>query len=208
MIVDADVVEVSGHPLAAGDEIAVVTGDGKCVGTNAWKDSSFAITVWGKDQFSDGAGMETGNALHFVVWDVSDSQEYQDVAAKYSGGKPYLRTDGIFAKGAVYELASLALNGDGEAYNPGEALKFALEQNYPNPVRSSTTIQYGLETDADVKLELYNMLGQRVRILADEQQKAGRYEIHLDARDLPSGAYIYRLRAGQYVESKTLVIVK
>jgi len=209
VILDIDVVKVSGHPINAGDEIAVVTGDGKCVGTATWRDSSFAITVWGADQFSKENGMAAGNPLRFVIWDASDDLEYQDVAVKYSGGKPYLRTDGIFTKGAVYEISSLTLGGEGsETPDTDQSLKFVLEQNFPNPVNSSTTIRYTLQAAADVKLELYNMLGQRVLVLTDEPQKAGRYEVNLDARDLPSGAYIYRLRAGENVASKSLIVIK
>jgi hypothetical protein len=71
-----------------------------------------------------------------------------------------------------------------------------LEQNRPNPFNPTTTISYHLPEERPVRLEVYDLLGRRVRILVDRIQKAGRHTVRFRASDLPSGTYIYRLRAG------------
>jgi hypothetical protein len=72
---------------------------------------------------------------------------------------------------------------------------FALEQNYPNPFNPSTTIHFELPDAAHVTLTVYNVLGQQVMSVLDEERSAGRYDVRIDASALSSGAYFYRLQA-------------
>jgi hypothetical protein len=85
---------------------------------------------------------------------------------------------------------------------------FALQQNYPNPFNPATQIQYQLPQASDVRLEVYNMQGQRVAVLADGPQNAGQHSVAFDASNLASGVYIYRLQAGSYTESKKMTLIK
>ena len=85
---------------------------------------------------------------------------------------------------------------------------FGLDQNYPNPFNPSTRIRYQLAEDGRVTLEVFNMLGQRVRTLVTENQRAGYYEVDFNAADLPSGSYVYRLQAGQQTMLKKMALVK
>ena len=85
--------------------------------------------------------------------------------------------------------------------------------NYPNPFNPQTTIPYHLPHGSRVKLSVYNMAGQRVRLLVDEAKPAGYHEITWDGRDqaghlVGSGVYLYRLEAGSYVKTLRLVLVK
>ncbi len=72
---------------------------------------------------------------------------------------------------------------------------FQLEQNYPNPFNPTTTIRYSLPADAKVTLEVFDILGRKVKTLVDEEQKVGRYDVVFESRGLASGAYFYRLIA-------------
>jgi Secretion system C-terminal sorting domain len=85
---------------------------------------------------------------------------------------------------------------------------YSLEQNYPNPFNPSTTIRYGIPMRSNVSLIVYNTLGQRVAALVQGQQEAGSYEVKLDASELASGVYFYRLQAGTYVETKKLLLLR
>ena len=85
---------------------------------------------------------------------------------------------------------------------------FALYQNYPNPFNSSTTIRYALPEDTHVKLEVYNLLGQRISVLVDERQTSGYYTIRFSGSPLTSNVYIYRIRAGGFDKSRKLMYIK
>lgn len=83
-----------------------------------------------------------------------------------------------------------------------------LHQNYPNPFNPSTTIRYQLSATSRVSLRIYDVLGREVRVLVDGERSPGAYAEVFDATDLPSGVYLYRLRAGEVVRTRKLVVVR
>ncbi|MGB7063090.1 MAG: S8 family serine peptidase [Candidatus Zixiibacteriota bacterium] len=91
--------------------------------------------------------------------------------------------------------------------------RFSLSQNYPNPFNPRTSIRYALPQDAQVRLTIYNVLGQKVATLLDEPQSAGFKTIWWDGKDadgyeVSSGVYFYRLTAGEFSEVKKMMMVK
>ena len=86
--------------------------------------------------------------------------------------------------------------------------KFVLMQNYPNPFNPVTSICYGLPQAAKVRLEIYNIVGQRVAVLVDEQQKAGYHLVSFDGNHLASGLYIYQLKSEKYNEVRRMILIK
>lgn len=85
---------------------------------------------------------------------------------------------------------------------------FVLHQNYPNPFNPRTAINYQLTAVSFVKLSIHDALGREVATLVNETKSAGVHTVSWDARDLPSGIYMYRIVAGNRIESKKMLLVK
>lgn len=98
-------------------------------------------------------------------------------------------------------------NGIEDELNPLPK-EFTLEQNYPNPLNPSTTIKYSIPTSSQVTLKIFNTLGQEIETLVNEEKPLGTYELNWNAANLPSGVYFYQLKAGPFVETKKMIILK
>ncbi len=118
--------------------------------------------------------------------------------------------------GTVYYLYGCIINGT--AYGdttvlevesiPIQPEEFVLEQNYPNPFNPSTTITYQVPKLSFISLKVYNILGNEVESLVNEEKYAGRYSVNFNASNLASGVYIYRLRVNDYVSSNKMLLLK
>ncbi|MCX6245518.1 MAG: aryl-sulfate sulfotransferase [Bacteroidetes bacterium] len=84
---------------------------------------------------------------------------------------------------------------------------FRLDQNYPNPAATSTTISFQLFANSRVNLALYDLSGRQVRVLADEVKDPGQYNVHVDLKSLQSGIYLYSLKAGNSVLTKRMTVL-
>jgi len=85
---------------------------------------------------------------------------------------------------------------------------FILEQNYPNPFNPSTKIKYSIPQTSNVIIKVYDILGNEIETLVNEEKQTGTYEVTWYAENLPSGVYFYRLQAGSFVETKKMVLLK
>jgi hypothetical protein len=104
-----------------------------------------------------------------------------------------------------YKMAarSFAIKGEGDL--PTE---FALSQNYPNPFNPATRISFSLPEAADVKLEVFNVLGQNVAVPIDGFLEAGEHSVVWDASEFSSGVYLYRLVSGNHAETRKMLLLK
>jgi hypothetical protein len=87
-------------------------------------------------------------------------------------------------------------------------LSFYLSQNYPNPFNPSTTITYQIPELSFVTLKVYDVLGNEIATLVNEEKPAGRYEVEFDGTGLPSGIYFYRLQANDFVNTNKMILLK
>jgi hypothetical protein len=85
---------------------------------------------------------------------------------------------------------------------------FQLLQNYPNPFNPSTKIKYTILSESFVKLTVYDVLGNKVAALFNEEKPTGTYEVEFNGMELPTGIYFYQLKAGNFVETKKMVLLK
>jgi subtilisin family serine protease len=85
---------------------------------------------------------------------------------------------------------------------------FTLSQNYPNPFNPSTKIKYSVPRQSLVKLIVYDLLGREVAVLVNDMQQRGNYEAVFNASNFASGVYVYRIEAGDFVQSKKMVLIK
>ena len=86
--------------------------------------------------------------------------------------------------------------------------KFLLSQNYPNPFNPSTSIQYAVSSRQFVTLKVYDILGNEIETLVNEEKSTGTYEITGYAENLPSGVYFYKMTGGNYSETKKMLLLK
>ena len=85
---------------------------------------------------------------------------------------------------------------------------FQLQQNYPNPFNPTTTIKYQIPELSFVTIKVYDVLGNKIATLVNEEKPTGSYEVEFDAIGLPSGIYFYRLQAYDFTQTKKMLLLK
>ena len=161
------------------------------------------------------------NNRGFEVQRRSDKNTWQTVAfAKGKGTTTQSQSysfsdnlDGLIASGKVYyRLKMIDYNGSYEYSTEVfvDLLPKALDlaQNYPNPFNPSTTINWQSPVSGKQTLKVYDLLGNEVATLVDENRNAGSYEVEFNASHLASGVYLYRIQVGSYVQTKKMILMK
>ena len=100
------------------------------------------------------------------------------------------------------------LTGVNDKKNDNLLTKFSLEQNYPNPFNPSTVIKYNLAKSHFVTLKIFNLLGQEVASLVNQQQTVGEHTVNFKANNLSSGIYFYQLKSGSFSQTKKMMLLK
>jgi hypothetical protein len=176
---------------------------------------SNAPAVTGSPLSTVGA-VAVGNVAEFNVTSAitGNGQISFAIASKTSDYVQFSSAEGEADPELVIEVGTLSVTrADGFAESPAEALptEFSLSQNYPNPFNAGTTIEYALPEVVQVRLVIYNSLGQMVRKLVDESQSAGYKSASWDGRDehgraVGSGLYFYRLDAGRHRMNRRMIL--
>lgn len=128
---------------------------------------------------------------------------YSDAFCEFGGFSRTLK--GCLINGVVFGDTTLTgVYGD-ENIAPD---KFNLFQNYPNPFNPFTTIKFSTKERAFVELNIYDQLGREIKTLIKEEKPAGIYRLNFDASNLPSGVYFYKLRAGNFIQTRKMILMK
>ena len=117
-------------------------------------------------------------------------------AGKYLYRLKQIDNDGAYSYSKVVEVEFNSL------------IEYSLSQNFPNPFNPITTINFTLPLSANVKLTIFNMLGQEIKTLANGFKEAGIYTFNFDASELNSGMYIYKIEAGSFTQTRKMTLVK
>jgi len=156
-----------------------------------------AVYVW--DLYADSL-----NAIDFVRVEGINT----DYECTGSGDLSQLKLDWsgtITSAGITIQIEGEASGLNEPDRNPTD---YFLGQNYPNPFCPATRIQYGLPGAAHVRIELYNVSGQKVETIVDEKQKAGYYSVDFDEKNLAGGIYFYKIEANDFSQSRKMILIK
>jgi cytoskeletal protein CcmA (bactofilin family) len=146
-------------------------------------------TVWEKIGFVNGNGNSNSPKDYSFVDDKVST-------GKYSYRLKQIDNDGQFEYSKTIEVDFNTPN------------KFELSQNYPNPFNPSTTIRFDLPEASIVKLRIFNILGQEIRTLVNQFKESGTHTINFNASELNSGMYIYKIEAGNFVQTRKMTLLK
>jgi len=120
------------------------------------------------------------------------------------------QSDGLVVVGThgsgVFSANQTLVGVESETSNIPES--FSISQNYPNPFNPSTKIKFALSSTENVKIIVYDITGRQIKELLSQNLTAGTHTVDFDASDLASGTYIYRIKAGNFVESKKMLLLK
>ncbi len=153
-------------------------------------------------------GNEEWNVIGFVNGSgtTTQTQTYSFIDEVITPGKYQYRLKQIDFDGS-YEYSNIV---EGSFIKPNV---FSLEQNYPNPFNPTTTIKYAVgdtyyASPVLLTLRVYDILGNEIATLVNEEKSAGTYEVNFDAADFPSGIYFYKLQSGSYVGTRKMMLLK
>ncbi len=122
--------------------------------------------------------------------------------------------ENIVAVEVISEITYAMINGEefGQLVsvqkNTNEITSFYLSQNYPNPFNPTTEVRYSIPQTSKIVIKVFDILGNEIETLVNEEKHIGTYELTWNAEQLPSGIYFYRLQAGSFVETKKMVLMK
>ncbi len=177
-----------------------------CIWDSVYDNRIYDIVTDNNDQVfaigSPGIVTSTDNGNSWDTLNAGLTTNDVSAIAKNSEGEIFVGTPG-----GVYICVKKTPTG---VINNKEILpnNFMLSQNYPNPFNPTTTIKYQIPELSFVKIKVYDVLGNEISTLLNEEKHTGTYELTWNAEQLPSGVYFYRLQAGDFVQTRKMVLLK
>ncbi|HUL45215.1 MAG TPA: T9SS type A sorting domain-containing protein [Bacteroidota bacterium] len=185
--------------LMKGDEVGVFDENGMLVGSGVYEGENFAVAVWGDDpttQVRD--GLNVGDEYVIRFWYGKSSTEHRAKNIQWTEGAGTYEVNGISVVGKVeVDMADMAIPDRVELY-----------QNYPNPFNPATTIRFSIPKGMDVRIRIYNVLGEAVAEVVNGYFDTGYHEIPFTSSAYPSGVYYCRIEAGGSSDVKKMLLMK
>ncbi len=152
-------------------------------------EQSFDNNIFNKIDFVSGYGTTTETKIYtYTISNTSTSKQYFRLKQ--------IDFDGSFEYSSAVEV---------EGFAPKE---FSLKQNYPNPFNPSTKIGFTLPLESNVKITVYNLIGQKVTEIVNSKFSAGNHSVDFNATELSSGIYLYKIEAGNFTSVKKMQVMK
>jgi len=182
-------------------------------GGNSWQTFQLSPISWGSDiEFAPNDPSKVWMTEQRNLYFSSDTGRTWTVQIEDCGGRDIVMISDKIGwllgdNGKLYYTASQGPTAANSDYHD-IPMQFELFQNYPNPFNASTTIRYSIAEPSLVKLSIFNLLGKEIKILVNERQAPGSYQIDWTAENLSSGTYFYRLEVGGLKMMRKLVLLK
>ncbi|MCG6960091.1 T9SS type A sorting domain-containing protein [bacterium BMS3Abin03] len=143
--------------------------------------------------------------IHPPVYSLTQDIGLDSVYYYYDFGEGWVILKGCIINGIVYGDTTVVSVDDTK---PSVVNSFGLEQNYPNPFNPTTKISWQSPVGSWQTLKVYDILGNEISTIVNEYKPAGEYEVEFDATDLPSGVYFYQLKAGNFIKTNKMILLK
>ncbi|MFW6348270.1 MAG: T9SS type A sorting domain-containing protein, partial [Cyclonatronaceae bacterium] len=169
---------------------------------SAWVSGEFSTAMENMHEYS----VVTGSHLEEGTWFYATRFEFDGEGYSYGG---YADEGGGFWEEGQY-ISGIAEIAPATSTEPETELPavVSLSQNYPNPFNPVTLIEYALPETAEVRLDVFNMMGQQVATLVNATQPAGEHAVSFDAAGLSSGMYLYRFSSGSFIQTRKMMLLK
>ena len=185
----------SGKTPLNGDEIGIFSESGKLVGSAVYNDNNLAIAIWGNDEYtSQTDGLIDNEKFIIKLWNGQNEISLQ--IESWIEGDEFFEKDKI---AIVNKFSQSSINSNNS---------FELFQNSPNPFSETTSIGFSVADRTNIEISIFNILGEKLDIINFKNMEPGNYSFNYDASKLPSGTYFYKMKAGDFVKTKTFNLVK
>jgi hypothetical protein len=184
--------------------------------------TGFSASVQGNDVMLNWSTATELNNSGFEIEKKSSSQNSDFSSIAFIPGRgttteisSYSYSDKNLNNGTYnYRLKQIDYNGSYTYYNLEETIeikspfKFELAQNYPNPFNPSTALSFVIAHQSLVSLKVFDILGNEIATLINEEKHPGVYEVEFSASTLPSGVYFYQMKAGSFIQTRKMVLLR
>ena len=189
--------------------------DGAVTRYRTWSEAREVLANGGRISMSIGEPLYTGHLVMLagftndgkpIVHDPARSNGYSYIYNKSSISHSWFDKGGVAY--TFYNSDSISVFVDNESTGTILANDFKLYQNYPNPFNPSTIIAYQLAAPSYITLKVYDIIGNEIETLVDEEKPAGTYQVNWNAVNLPSGIYFYQLKTSSNIQTRKMILLK
>ena len=152
--------------------------------------------------------MESPDTSFIVLDTLKESGVTEYVDNEVEQGKTYTYRVKAYKGSAVSDYSNEASFATDVKEEEGIPTEYSISQNYPNPFNPTTKIKFALPKTALTKIIIYDLIGREVQTLINKELEAGYHEISIDANNLTSGVYFYRVQSGDFIQTKKMILMK